>query len=410
MNTAQAIDSNESISWKMWSVVALCAIVYFLDGLLPAMLGPLAPSIAKSLELGPGELGPVFSATIVGQSIGLVTMPIAARYIGHKSVIVLAVLGFGFMQAATYYAQSQEFLIAVRIIEGFFIGGGYPSCMVLVAAIVPQQRRGLAIMLLFAGLGLGSTMAGVVSRWFVADELWRIAFLVTGLIAMIMAVIVWRFLSADVTDTPEDPHKEPLRLRDIGRPPLLWGTLLLWTLYICSFTIFYCMTYWLPSLLVGMGRSPEVSAYAAASFNFGGLLALLIVGLLIDRYGAIRVLSIAYLLAAVLLFFDGRYIEQLSAPSLLVLLATSGFFMLGGYAGINVVLVNYYPPELRGFGAGWAKSAGRIGTISTPVLIGIALQGGIAEQTVLSSFAVPAAMAVAALWAISTLQPKTKGP
>ena len=392
------------MSWRMWSIVALCAVVYFLDGLLPAMLGPLAPSIARSLDLGPDDLGPVFSATIIGQSIGLVAMPVVARFVGHKRVIVLAVLGFGSMQAATYFVQSLEVLIAIRILEGFFIGGGYPSCMVLVAAIVPKQHRGISIMALFVGLGLGSSMAGVISRWFVAEELWRLAFAITGLVAVCMALIVWRFLNADTSDAPDDPDAKPHRFIDIGWPPLLWGTLLLWLLYICSFTIFYCMTYWLPSLLVGMGRSQEISAYAAAAFNFGGLIALPIVGLLIDRLGVMRVLSIAYLVAAVLLFMDGRYVEQLGDTSLLALLTVSGFFMLGGYAGINVVVVSYYPAELRGFGAGWAKSAGRIGTIMTPILVGVALANGVAERDVLSTFALPSAMAVLALFAINHLK------
>jgi len=128
------------------------------------------------------------------------------------------------------------------------------------------------------------------------------------------------------------------------------------------------------------------------------------VGLLIDRYGAIRILSLAYLLAAVLFFFDGRFINELGDMPLLILLATTGFFILGGYAGVNVVLVSYYPAELRGLGAGWAKSVGRVINISTPVLIGIALARGAAEQDLLSMFALPAGMVAAALLAIGYLK------
>jgi len=158
---------SDKLSSTAWRVILLCSFVYLLDGLLPAMLGPLAPSIANTLDLGPNDLGPVFSATIIGQSIGLVTMPLAARYIGHTRVIVLGVLGFGLMQAATYFAGSRDALIAIRVVEGFFIGGGYPSCMALVAATVPKARRGTGIMLLFVGLGVGNTSAGMISRWFV---------------------------------------------------------------------------------------------------------------------------------------------------------------------------------------------------------------------------------------------------
>ena len=398
----------EEMSWRIWSVVGLCSVVYFLDGLLPAMLGPLAPSIARTLDLGPAELGPVFSGTIIGQAIGLVSVPMIARYIGHKNIIIMSVIGFGFMQAATYFVQGRDVLIAIRVLEGFFIGGGYPSGMVIVTAIVPREHRGKCLMLLFIGLGLGSTMAGVVSRWFVTGELWRLAFAITGLATMGMALVVWKFLNVDVTDKPDDPGEKPRQFRDIGKPPLLWGTLLLWTIYTCSFAVFYCITYWMPSLLVGMGRSPEIASYAAASFNFGGLVAVLLVGLLIDRYGAIRILSFAYFVAAILFFFDGRYVEQLGDIPLLILLATTGFFILGAYGGVNVVVVSYYPAELRGLGAGWAKSVGRTINILTPILIGIALARGFAEQDLLSMFAVPAALVMLSLLGIGYLKPDLK--
>lgn len=404
ISPGNTVKPGDAMSWRTWFAVALCSVVYFLDGLLPAMLGPLAPNIAQSLNLGPAELGPVFSGTIVGQAIGLVIVPMFARYIGHKNIIILSVIGFGFMQAATYFVQAHDVLISIRILEGFFIGGGYPSCIVIVTAIVPQKHRGIGVMLLFVGLALGSTMAGVVSRWFVTGELWRTAFAITGLATMCMALVVWKFLNVDVSDTPEEPDEEPRKFRDIGKPPLLWGTLLLWLIYTCSFAVFYCITYWMPSMLVGLGRSPEIAAYAAASFNFGGLIALLMVGLLIDRYGAIRILSLAYLLAAVLFFFDGRFINELGDMPLLILLATTGFFILGGYAGVNVVLVSYYPAELRGLGAGWAKGVGRVINISTPVLIGIALARGAAEQDLLSMFALPAGMVATALLAIGYLK------
>jgi len=392
------------LSADAWRVIFLCSFVYLLDGLLPALLGPLAPSIATSLNLGPKDLGPVFSATIIGQSIGLVTMPMAARYIGHTRIIAMAVLGFGLMQAATYFATTRDALIGIRIVEGFFIGGGFPSCMALVAATVPKEHRGLSIMLLFVGLGLGNTSAGLISRWFVEGELWRMAFLGTGLMAMAMSVVVWKFMGADAKDEPEENRERPRPFVDIARPPYLWGTMLLWGLYICSFTIFYCMVYWLPSLLVGMGRSAEISAYAASAFGFGGLAATFVIGSIMDRFGTVKVLTTAYFIAALLLYFDGRYLSVLSDLNLLIALAASGFFMLGAYGGINVVVMYYYPAELRALGAGWAKSAGRIGTISTPILIGIALESGVIEQDVVSTFAVPAIIAMACLLSIRYLK------
>ncbi|HEX5046219.1 MAG TPA: hypothetical protein VFX89_03780 [Gammaproteobacteria bacterium] len=45
-------------------LTAICSLVYLLDGLIHSILGPLAPSMARSLELSNAELGPVFSSNL----------------------------------------------------------------------------------------------------------------------------------------------------------------------------------------------------------------------------------------------------------------------------------------------------------------------------------------------------------
>ena len=75
--------------------------------------------------------------------------------------------------------------------------------------------------------------------------------------------------------------------------------------------------------------------------------------------------------------------------------------MLGAYGGINVVLATFYPASIRATGIGWAKSIGRIGTLVAPVLIGSALTLGMAETSIMSLFAVPAALAAVFLAVIA---------
>jgi sugar phosphate permease len=88
---------------------------------------------------------------------------------------------------------------------------------------------------------------------------------------------------------------------------------------------------------------------------------------------------------------------------LLVLLGACGFFVLGAYGGVNVVLASFYPDHLRAIGIGWAKSIGRVGTVIAPVLIGLGLSAGIGETTVMSLFALPAIVAVVSLAVIASI-------
>jgi nitrate/nitrite transporter NarK len=120
-------------------------------------------------------------------------------------------------------------------------------------------------------------------------------------------------------------------------------------------------------------------------------------GPLIDKFGAHRILSVFFGISAVLLFTIGRVMDTLPDMPLLALLATCGFFMLGAYGGINVVLAGYYPAALRAVGVGWAKSVGRLGTILPPIAIGYGLAHGMQAEAIVSLFAAPALLIATAL-------------
>ena len=111
-------------------------------------------------------------------------------------------------------------------------------------------------------------------------------------------------------------------------------------------------------------------------------------------------------ISAILLFAVGQVLASVSAEILMILLAACGFFVLGAYGGINVVLASFYPAPLRAAGIGWSKSVGRFGTLITPVLIGIGLSAGIAGTSIMSLFAVPALLAALSLVLIAAIWPQ----
>ena len=67
-------------------LVAICALAYFADGLVFSILGPLAPAIARTLQLSKAELGPIFSANLAGQCAGLIVIPLLAGRYGHRRI------------------------------------------------------------------------------------------------------------------------------------------------------------------------------------------------------------------------------------------------------------------------------------------------------------------------------------
>lgn len=385
-------------------LIGICALIYLLDGLIHSILGPLAPDIARSLRLGNAELGPIFSANLLGQCIGLVVFPLFGR-IGHRAIVLIAVVGFGLGQAASALADSGTELIAWRLVTGVFLGGCLPSCLAIVTAAAPEARRGLAIMILFTGYGLGATLAGLVAAAFEGAGGWRAAMVAVGVACFVTAVLAWRWLRLPAAGAQPagdaEARRHKLGALGIVSAPYLLGTMMLWLLFISMLTISYCLNSWLPTLLVEVGRDQSFAALSVSVFSFGGIVAALGVGLLIDRFGAMRTLISFIAVSAVLLFAAGQVLASASAALLMALLAACGFFVLGAYGGVNVVLASFYPDALRAHGIGWAKSVGRIGTVIAPVLIGWGLSAGMSQLTIMSLFAVPAVVAATSLVVIA---------
>ncbi|MBO9580388.1 MAG: MFS transporter [Sphingobium sp.] len=386
------------------AVIGICSFAYLLDGIVFTIMGPMAPEVARALSLSNVQLGPIFSANLIGQCLGLVLFPLISHRTGHRPIVLGTLVGFGIFQAASGLAAGAGQLFWLRLITGFFLGGSLPSCLAMTAAAAPAHRRGLAITILFTGYAIGSTAAGLVPALFANLGGWRVAMAAIGAACLLFALIAWPWLRDPQTEFPTGiaaPHGALRGVIALFRPPYLLGTIGLWVLFISMLTLSYCLNSWLPIMLVQVGRDPALAAMSVSIFSFGGIVAALGVGLLIDRFGARPVLGSFLALAAVLLFAIGQLLATASTALLLALLATCGFFALGAYGGVNVVLAGFYAPQMRALGIGVTKSVGRVGTVLAPIMIGLALNAGVVETKVMSLFALPAALAALALMLIA---------
>jgi AAHS family 4-hydroxybenzoate transporter-like MFS transporter len=393
------------------TIIGICSLAYLLDGVVFTIMGPLAPEIARTLTLSNSALGPIFSANLAGQCVGLILFPLLANRTGHRLIVIGTLAGFGLFQALSGLAATAGQLVALRLVTGFFLGGSLPSCLAMVTAAAPPNRRGLAVTVLFTGYALGSTAAGLLSGLFLYRGGWRAAMIAVGLLCILAALVAWRWLRDQPVEQGSAAGPPRGAIRDalsLVSPPFLSGTIALWILFISMLTLSYCLMSWLPIMLVQVGRDASFAALAVSIFSLGGIVAALGVGLLIDRFGATTVLVSFMAIASVLLFAIGRLMATASPALLLTLLVMCGFFALGAYGGGNVVLAGFYPPATRALGIGVTKAVGRIGTVVAPILIGIGLSAGVREQTITSLFAIPAATAVLALLVIAAADRGTR--
>ena len=76
-------------------VVAFCGLASILDGIDTQSIGIAAPSLAKALSLSPAEMGPIFSAGLLGALAGALGLGTLADQVGRKKVLILSTVLFG---------------------------------------------------------------------------------------------------------------------------------------------------------------------------------------------------------------------------------------------------------------------------------------------------------------------------
>jgi len=249
-------------------------------------------------------------------------------------------------------------------------------------------------------------------------------FLVGGAVPLLMvpALALWlpespRFLAAKVRLSPRQaawlqrlgitPGQAAARGLDVAQDNpvrMLFGrgytlqTVLLWIVFFCSLMNLFLFVYWLPEVLHLTGFTPAEAARATSFRELGAILAVLYLGLLIDRFGPERALALHY--AAGVIFIAA--IALVAMPYLL--LATTIFFsgmtIIGSQTGANAACGKLYPARMRTSGLGWALGIGRLGGIAAPVLGGYLLSLGMAPRQIFLSaclFAVIAAVATGLL-------------
>ena len=393
-----ALIETRPIGLAQRTVIALCAFVAMLDGLDLQSIGLAAPAMGGELHIAPQAFGLVFSAALAGLALGAFLFGPVADRAGRKRVLVGATFCFGFFTLATAYAGSLPELLACRFLAGVGLGGAMPSFISLASEYVPKARRAAVVSLLWAGFPLGGVVGGLLGSRIIPAYGWQSIFVVGGvlpiLLSMLLAIALpesvsflvatgksedrigrtLRRIFPDVSTTGEirfefvkeiAPKATVLQLFRSRRAAV---TLLLWASFFFAFMILVTNSSWSPILLRRVGIAAEQSALALAVFNFGSLFGSAAAGMLLNRFGTLRVLPPTFTLGALAYAAVGW-----SAPSLDAVMMAQGLFgLLLGCASSGLIALSaiYYPVAIRSTGVGWATGIGRLGSVAGPLAVG----------------------------------------
>jgi AAHS family 4-hydroxybenzoate transporter-like MFS transporter len=402
-------------------IAVLCAAIMFFDGYSAAVTGYIAPPIAADLHISRAALGPIISANLAGNILGLLFSSLTTHRIGQRRMSMLALAVFGVSEILAALFHSQTGLLVFRFISGTGLASAILCAVALTGEFFPARWRSSAVTYIFLGFTLGEMASGVATRFLMGmGYSWQAPMILGGVAALGLSGLLFLILP----DSPEyliNRGNNPKRAREIinrvvaipadvtlvaqskvakraSVAELFAGnqtavTLLLWFAASMTMMLSAFIHSWLTTMLVDAGMRHADAVSVTVFVTASGIVAGFTVGPLMDKagpfFGLIGLMVLGAVAATVLAFFTNAALFSAVAFAAFAL----GYCSSGLGKGWHAMGVFLYPTALRATGLGWLVGIGRTGSVIGPIAVGFLVQAGIGPAAIFQMIAVPLLLA-----------------
>ena len=409
----------ESPMTKMQIItIGICILINMVDGFDVLAIAFTAPVISDAWELGPAQLGVVFSAGGFGMMLGAFFLGPLADYRGRRFSVMLGLIIVTVGMLATILVNSIPQLMAARAFTGVGIGALLASLNTLVAEYSSEKYRNACITALHLGYPLGATLGGLMAAVLISQFGWQSVFLIGGLLSLALLVIsvfilpesidfiivrqgqsalnrlnelMRRMGHSELTELPDplDTEKaESIGFRRLLSKDLMLCNILLPLAFFMVMFHLYFVLQWTPKLIVELGHSVEQGIQVSTLITFTAAIGMLVFGFLATRFSLAKVETWLSVIAAGAMLLFGLFASS-PYPILLVLVAFMGITHSGLFPGLYSIAPRAYPASARAAGISMSIGVARLGAVFAPAFAGFLLAKGVSASTLIMIFAAP---------------------
>jgi MFS transporter, Spinster family, sphingosine-1-phosphate transporter len=194
------------VFWLMFAI----NVVNYLDRLIVIAVGP---ALKADFHLVDSQVGFLSSAFILVYTLAALPCGLIADRFSRTRVITFGVALWSLMSAATAFVRNFPLLFLTRAGVGVGEASYYPAGSALLGAYYPLKKRAR----IMSGWQVGQLVGMVLAFGIVAlldsiidpaREPWRIAFFITGIPGLILALVIW--FVKDQPDVSVEDESEPI--------------------------------------------------------------------------------------------------------------------------------------------------------------------------------------------------------
>ena len=360
--------SKENRLLLILAAVQFCHIIDFM------IIMPLGKTIMTEFSITPGQFSRVVTAYALAAFIGnLISTAVIDRF-DRRTALLFLFVGFAIGTLGCAFAPNYPILLGLRFATGMFGGTLGALVLAIVGDVIPLERRASAMGWVMTAFSAASVLGVPSGIWIAAEYGWHTPFIavaaISGLFILAAAWVVPplrghlgsgpepRVIVPDAAldSVAREPVRQTLQER-AGRNRILAPFVKIFTngnqraallftlaLMLGHFTI---IPFIAPYMQLNVGFADKEVSYI---YFIGGLLTVVLLptfGKLADRYGRLRIFTIASVVALGSIYA----LTNLQTDSMVIaLLTTSSFFVVASGRSVpaTTMITSVVRPENRG--------------------------------------------------------------